>query len=245
MVSTHLKYCSQNGNLPQVGAKKKCLKPPTRYSTCKSTKFWGVLRCASSVLRISLAVPTLPLTAVILSNFFTPCLGNFSLNFLMMPSKMPTIIKLLLSKRGWILLNFKWRELRGHFSWEIFQTWKDTKIPLKFSFGGSAYIKAWRFPSTTFKRHRSRRWHLHIAIFMASQPTPPPEIRPYQGSKITNIRKNKRSTRNSITLFNHLKHQLSLYRHPFPNHPIQFYSIRISKRTAKSSSAAMLLLCAI
>ena len=45
------------------------------------------------VLRISLEVPAFPFTAEILSNFFTACLGNFSLNFLMMPSKIPTIMR--------------------------------------------------------------------------------------------------------------------------------------------------------
>lgn len=52
------------------------------------------------VLRISLEVPAFPFTAEILSNFFTACLGNFSLNFLMMPSKIPTIMRFRLASGG-------------------------------------------------------------------------------------------------------------------------------------------------
>ena len=52
------------------------------------------------VLRISLEVPAFPFTAEILSNFFTACLGNLSLNFLMMPSKIPTIMRFRLASGG-------------------------------------------------------------------------------------------------------------------------------------------------
>ena len=99
MVSTHLKNSSQNGNLPQLGVKKKYLKPPPSYQrSCRTQRRfilpYNAIRTLSSKTHLLKPLeennicnfccgdlPMIPMILLILVNFNT-----FQTNTLMIPN---------------------------------------------------------------------------------------------------------------------------------------------------------------